>query len=132
MALVLVCIGAQAQPALAVDLLAARGRINVDPDFRACGTVTFGTTQSTITGAMTAVGFGSTGDNQENATVRDVAPITEANTQSATVCTEGLNFIRTPEVASVTYKLVAAGPSGETTVVKHCVRVQATFQCQGA
>jgi hypothetical protein len=96
---VLASMAAGARPVYAVDVLAARGNVTVNTDFSACGTVTFPRPQAVITGSMIATGFGTTGDTQENALVRDVKPIVARNTSSVKVCTEGLNFVRTPTLA---------------------------------
>ena len=115
--------------AYAVDVLAARGTISVNGDFSACGKVSFPSSQAYIVGEMTAKGFGSTGDDQENVVLHDVKPILETNRAQVQVCTEGLNFIKPPVVAQVTYQLTASGPSGETVVVVECQKVSGSMQC---
>ena len=120
-----------ASPSLAhaVDALAARGTISVNSDFSACGTVSFPSSQAYIVGEMTAIGFGSTGDNQENVTLHDVKPILETNRSQVQVCTEGLNFIKPPVAAQVTYRLTASAPGGDTVVVVECHKVSGSVQC---
>ncbi len=126
---VLASMAAGARPVYAVDVLAARGNVTVNTDFSACGTVTFPRPQAVITGSMIATGFGTTGDTQENALVRDVKPIVARNTSSVKVCTEGLNFVRTPTLAFVSYQLQASGPDGDTYVAKNCTRTSNGFSC---
>lgn len=113
----------------------AQGNIDVNPDnFVACGTVTFSTAQSVITGEMTAAGFGTTLSTQENALVRDAEPILAFNAKSVQVCTEGLNFIPPPGivVAQVHWTLEASGESGDVFVAKTCTLTSLGYDCVGA
>jgi hypothetical protein len=118
-ALVTAGVAVPVTPAGAVDALDVRGRIEVYPDYGACGFVRFQTVQTVITGNFSGAGLaGNSG--APLSTVRGSVPILAFNTDFVQVCIPG-SGIGSPQSGLGSYILTASGNSGDTSTVKNCI-----------